>query len=68
MDNRTMFQKMTNRSIPDYYPTMSLDGFQPWEILEAAHNTMIKEHEARVEEQDADLPATVNFNVEVHNR
>ncbi len=69
MDDRTMFQKMTNRQIPDqYYPTMYLDGYKPWEILEAAHNTMIKEHEARVEEQEVDPPATVNFNVEVHNR
>lgn len=27
--------------IPDYYPTMFLDGYEPWEILAAAHKRMI---------------------------
>ena len=33
---------MTARKpIPDYYPTMFLDGYEPWEILAAAHDKMI---------------------------
>ena len=29
------------QKIPDYYPTMFLDGYEPWEILAAAHKKMI---------------------------
>ena len=68
MDDRTMFEKMTNRRNVKYYPGMHLEGYQPWEIREARHKTMIKEHEARLEEQEVDPPMNVNFNVEVHKR
>ena len=27
--------------IPDYYPTMFLDGYEPWEILAAAHKKFL---------------------------
>lgn len=29
-----------HKDIPEYYPTMYLDGFQPWQILVAARKAM----------------------------
>ena len=40
----TMLEKMRNRKIPDYYPTMYQDGYKPYEIVEAAHNSIIKQY------------------------
>ena len=37
------------RPIPEYYDTMYMDGYEPWEIMEAAHKRMLrmaKEREA----------------------
>ena len=31
-----MIEKL-NRPLPDYYPTMFMDGYEPWQILAAAH-------------------------------
>ena len=31
-----------NRQIPEYYNTMYMDGYEPWEILEAVHKSMRK--------------------------
>ncbi len=45
--NQTVFEKMRNRHIPDYYDGMHKDGWQPWEIVEAAHNSIIHEATAR---------------------
>ena len=45
--NQTVFEKMRGTRFPEYYDTMYLDGAKPWEILEAAHRSIIKEHEAR---------------------
>ena len=45
--NQTVFEKMRGTRFPEYYDTMDLDGAKPWEILEAAHRSIIKEHEAR---------------------
>ena len=60
----TVFEKMINRRLPDYYPTMYQDGYKPWEILEAAHNSIIKQAGAlRIEQQPA--PMNVRFRVEV---
>jgi hypothetical protein len=42
MDERTMFEKMANRHLPEYYDGMHRHGYKPWEILEAAHKSMIK--------------------------
>lgn len=30
-------------NLPDYYDTMYLDGFEPWQILDAHHKTMINQ-------------------------
>lgn len=46
MDNRTMFEKMRGTRIPDYYDGMYLEGYSPAEIVEAAHNFIIKQHMA----------------------
>ena len=33
--------------IPDYYPTMYMDGFDQSQILYAAHRKMMREYEER---------------------
>ena len=45
--NQTMFEKMRGTRFDQYYDTMYLDGAKPWEIIEAAKKSIIKEHEAR---------------------
>ena len=69
--NQTMFEKMRNKSIPPYYDGMHRDGYQPPEILEAAHNSIIHEATARQEAAAEELPAApmnVHFQVEVKKR
>ena len=61
----TVFEKMRNKRIPDYYPTMYQDGYTPNEIIEAAHNTIIKEADARQAEREPQTPMNVKFRVEV---
>jgi hypothetical protein len=34
-----------NRKIPEYYPTMYLDGYTPQEILIAVHKSMHNEYQ-----------------------
>lgn len=60
----TVFEKMRNKRIPPYYDEMYKDGYQPWEILEAAHNSIIYENEARAAQE----PMEVNYKVEVINK
>jgi hypothetical protein len=31
---------LRKRPIPEYYDTMYLDGYEPWEIMEAVHKRM----------------------------
>lgn len=38
-----------DRKIPDYYPTMYLDGYTPEQILYSVHRKMVREIEARRE-------------------
>ena len=67
-DDRTVFEKMRGTRIPDYYDGMYKDGYQPWEKLEAAQKSIIKEHEARQAAATAetpDAPMNVHFQVEV---
>lgn len=35
-----MLANYLNRKIPPYYKTMYLDGFEPWQILEAKRQEM----------------------------
>lgn len=55
----TVFEKMRGAQIQDYYPTMWMDGYEPWEILQSVHKTM--------REQDAE-PDNLNINVEVNKK
>lgn len=34
-----------NRKIPEYYPTMYLDGYTPQQILIAVHKSMLNEYQ-----------------------
>ena len=64
-DDRTVFDKMRGQPLPDYYDGMYKDGYQPWEIIEAAHNSIIKEASARQAEREPQTPMNVKFRVEV---
>jgi hypothetical protein len=58
-------------TIPPYYDGMFRDGYQPHEILEAAHNSIINEVNARQAERDAaaePAPLNVHFQVEVKKK
>ena len=48
------------QKIPDYYPTMFLDGYEPWEILAAAHKKMIASAAARKTQAEPQDDYTVN--------
>lgn len=52
------------QKIPDYYPTMFLDGYKPWEIMAAAHKKMIAAAQTPAEPQD-DYTVSVKSTVEV---
>lgn len=57
------------RPIPDYYDTMYLDGYKPWEIVEAAHRAIIQHHnEVQAQRAEANNFMDVKFNVEVKTR
>ena len=47
------------KHIPEYYPTMYLDGYSPMEILQAAHRKMYADYRKRT-----DIPE-VNITTEV---
>lgn len=68
---KTMLEKMRNRQIPDYYPTMYQDGYKPYEILEAASNSIYERYTERQQETEAEPtsePLNVRFQVEVKHR
>ena len=60
----TVFEKMRNKRIPDYYDGMYRDGWQPREILEAAHNSIMKNHD----ERDSTRPAQIHITSEVKTK
>lgn len=39
------------KNLPDYYPTMYLDGYMPQQIFAAAHRTIIKRLQQQQQEQ-----------------
>lgn len=50
------------RHIPEYYDTMYLDGYTPYQILEAASNKIYSDHLARKQEAERDtIIPTINF-------
>ena len=61
-----------NRQIPEYYPTMYMDGYEPYQILHALHRKMIRDYEQREEakrkakeEADNVVIPTINFNTSI---
>lgn len=48
-----MLDRFGRRPIPEYYDTMYMDGYEPWEIMEAAHRSMLKRLKEREEEQNS---------------
>lgn len=52
------------QKIPDYYPTMFLDGYEPWEILAAAHKKMIAKAAAQTAAEPQD-DYSINIKSEV---
>ncbi len=68
-DDMTVFDKMRRRPLPDYYDTMYMDGYKPYEIIEAAHRTMIKQYNARMEADTQEpAPMNVKFYMEVKTK
>ena len=57
----TMLEQF-GRYIPDYYPTMYLDGYTPYEILQATSRKMYNNH---LERQEEAIIPTVHFNTTV---
>lgn len=57
----TMLEQF-GRYIPDYYPTMYLDGYTPYEILQATSRKMYND---RLERQEEAIIPTVHFNTTV---
>ena len=64
----TVFEMMRNKRISEYYDTMYRDGYKPYEIVEAAHNKIMHHHEEMLAAKEEEVPANVNFNVEVHSK
>lgn len=52
-----------DKHLPDYYPTMYLDGYTPLEILTAHRRTMAKKHAER--QTEAEVVDEVNITSEV---
>ena len=50
------------RNIPDYYPTMYLDGFTPEEILMAKHRQM------RQTQEEQQLPTNIHITTEIKKK
>ena len=46
-----------DRQIPDYYEGMHRDGYEPWQILQAAHRKIKKAYYAQREAEEAALQA-----------
>ena len=42
-----------DRQIPDYYEGMHRDGYEPWQILQAAHRKIKRAYYAQREAEEA---------------
>ena len=56
----TMLEQMM-RHIPDPYPSMYLDGYTPYEILQATSRKLSNDPLARKEEADSIIIPTIHF-------
>ncbi len=54
------------RKVPDYYPTMYLDGYNPYEITQAVHKNILKNYLSQEDNKMDDW--TVHVKSEVHVR
>ena len=53
-----------NDNLPDYYDTMYLDGFEPWQIMEVSRRTTLKRI-AEQRKQPEEYTVNINTNVSV---
>ena len=60
----TMLEQM-KRHIPEPYRYMYLDGYNPYEILEATSNKICSDHQARKDEAESFIVPTINFKTTV---
>ena len=60
----TMLEQM-KRHIPEPYPSMYLDGYTPYEILEATSNKIYSDHQDRKAEAESFIVPTINFKTTV---
>ena len=49
------------REIPDYYDTMYQDGYEPWEILAAAHKKIL----SAASERQPQTPPTEDYSINI---
>ena len=56
------------RKLPEYYPTMYMDGYEPWEILQALHESMRKEYYERKELQKEAQDENISYTIEVKTK
>ena len=54
-----------NRQLPDYYDGMYLDGYEPWQILEAKHRSMKRAYYAQREAERAAAEQNEVWNVKI---
>lgn len=53
-------------NLPEYYKGMYLDGFEPWQILEASHRSMRRRYQAQRDRLAEDY--TINIKTEMKVR
>ena len=51
-----------DRQVPEYYPTMYMDGYTPDQILHAVHRKMVREYLEREAEKQAKKDAEECYN------
>lgn len=52
MEQKPRRNLLYRRPLPEYYPTMYMDGYEPWEIMEAARKSMLDRYHKRKQEQE----------------
>ena len=53
---------MINRPLPDYYREMYQDGYEPWEIIAAAHKKILAAAAQRQQE-----PAAEDYSINIQS-
>ena len=61
----TIMEQMRDKRLPAYYPTMYQDGYKPWEVLQAAHDSIAERY---YEEREMEIPTNIKFKVEVKTK